>query len=85
MKANEAYMYEVADQIIDEFIDKGRFNVITDFGQPFAQLVIAELIGTVRPHPGDVGAEDYAAAFKDATGRQLVEPFDWTQEEKCPT
>jgi cytochrome P450 len=45
MKANEAYMYEVADQIIDEFIDKGRFNVITDFGQPFAQLVIAELIG----------------------------------------
>lgn len=45
MKANEAYMYEVADQIIDEFIDRGRFNVITDFGQPFAQLVIAELIG----------------------------------------
>ncbi|MDE2404701.1 MAG: cytochrome P450 [Sphingomonadales bacterium] len=45
MKANEAYMYEVADQIIDEFIGKGRFNVVTDFGQPFAQLVIAELIG----------------------------------------
>lgn len=45
MKANEAYMYEVADQIIDEFIDKGRFNVVTDFGQSFAQLVIAELIG----------------------------------------
>ena len=45
MKANEAYMYEVADQIIDEFIDKGRLNVVTDFGQPFAQLVIAELIG----------------------------------------
>jgi len=45
MKANEAYMYEVADQIIDEFIAKGRFNVVSDFGQPFAQLVIAELIG----------------------------------------
>lgn len=45
MKANEAYMYEVAERIIDEFIDKGRFNVVTEFGQPFAQLVIAELIG----------------------------------------
>jgi len=45
MKANETYMYEVADQIIGEFIDKGRFNVVTEFGQPFAQLVIAELIG----------------------------------------
>ncbi|MGE3693354.1 MAG: cytochrome P450 [Novosphingobium sp.] len=45
MKANETYMYEVADQIIDEFIDDGHFNVVTQFGQPFAQLVIAELIG----------------------------------------
>jgi len=45
MKANEDYMHVVAEQIIDEFIDRGRFNVVTDFGQPFAQLVIAELIG----------------------------------------
>ena len=25
MKANEAYMYEVADNVIDEFIDDGKF------------------------------------------------------------
>ncbi|MBU6265975.1 MAG: cytochrome P450 [Sphingomonadales bacterium] len=45
MKANEAYMYEMADRIIDGFIDKGRFDVVGDFGKPFAQFVIAELIG----------------------------------------
>lgn len=45
LKANEAYMYELADEIIDEFIDKGTFNVITDFGAPFAQLTVADLMG----------------------------------------
>ncbi|MFM5931984.1 MAG: cytochrome P450, partial [Novosphingobium sp.] len=38
LKANEQYMYSLADQIIDEFIDKGTFNVVADFGAPFAQL-----------------------------------------------
>jgi len=48
LKANEAYMYELADQIIDEFIDKGTFNVLTDFGSPFAQLTVADLLGVPK-------------------------------------
>ncbi|PLK27488.1 cytochrome P450 [Novosphingobium sp. TH158] len=45
LKANEAFMYRLADRIIDEFIDKGTFNVLTDFGSPFAQLTVADLLG----------------------------------------
>jgi cytochrome P450 len=48
LKANEAYMYELADQIIDEFIDRGSFNVLTDFGSPFAQLTVADLLGVPK-------------------------------------
>ena len=48
LKANEAYMYELADQIIDEFIAKGTFNVISDFGSPFAQLTVADLLGVPK-------------------------------------
>jgi cytochrome P450 len=48
LKANEQYMYGLADQIIDEFIDKGTFNVITDFGAPFAQLTVADLMGVPK-------------------------------------
>jgi len=48
LKANEAYMYELADQIIDEFIGKGTFNVLTDFGSPFAQLTVADLLGVPK-------------------------------------
>ncbi|WP_310532419.1 cytochrome P450 [Novosphingobium sp.] len=48
LKANEQYMYGLADQIIDEFIDKGTFNVVTDFGAPFAQLTVADLMGVPK-------------------------------------
>ncbi|MCW1401021.1 cytochrome P450 [Novosphingobium sp. MW5] len=48
LKANEAYMYEIADAIIDEFIEKGSFNVVADFGAPFAQLTVADLMGVPK-------------------------------------
>lgn len=48
LKANEEYMYELADQIIDEFIGDGTFNVITQFGSPFAQLTVADLLGVPK-------------------------------------
>ena len=54
LKANEEYMYALADQIIDEFIDKGRFNVITDFGSPFAQLTVADLLGVPKEDNAEI-------------------------------
>ncbi len=54
LKANEQYMYQLADQIIDEFIDKGIFNVITDFGSPFAQLTVANLLGVPEEDNAEV-------------------------------
>ena len=45
LKANEQYMYTLADEIIDEFIDRGTFNVVSDFGAPYAQLTVADLMG----------------------------------------
>lgn len=48
LKANEHYMYQLADEIIDEFIGAGTFNVISDFGSPFAQLTVADLLGVPK-------------------------------------
>jgi cytochrome P450 len=45
LKENEDYMIGLADRTIDEFIDRGRFEVITEYSQPFATLVIADLLG----------------------------------------
>ena len=45
MRENESAIWELADQHIDEFIDAGKFEVMRDFGQSFALLVIADLLG----------------------------------------
>jgi cytochrome P450 len=51
MIENEAGMGRLADRRIDEFIDRGRLEVLADYAQPFSTNVIADLMG--------VPAEDY--------------------------
>ena len=45
MRENEESMWRLADRQIDEFIDRGTFEVLRDYGQAFALLVIADLLG----------------------------------------
>ena len=45
LKQNEEFMWSLADQQIDTFIDKGKCEFMNDFAQPFAVLVIADLLG----------------------------------------
>ncbi|MFV8817611.1 cytochrome P450 [Haliea sp. E17] len=52
LQANHAFMGTLADRLIDEIIDKDSFDAIMDFGQPFATLVIADLLGVPEEdHP----------------------------------
>ncbi len=41
---------------------------------------IADVIGAVRPHPGQVQNYDYRTAFKTATGRDVPERYDATPD-----
>jgi cytochrome P450 family 150 subfamily A5 len=59
LKENEEFMWRLADQQIDEFIERGRCEFISDYGQPFALLVIADLLG--------VPQEDHAL-FREQLG-----------------
>jgi len=45
LRENEESMWELADRQIDEFVDRGACELIGDYGQPFAMLVIADLLG----------------------------------------
>ncbi len=52
LKANHEFMGKLSNRLIDEFVDKGECEVIMDFGQPFATLVIADLLGVPEEdHP----------------------------------
>jgi cytochrome P450 len=69
LKDNEAFMWRLADQQLDEFVADGRCEFIGAFAQPFAMLVVADLLGVpeddflrfkeffgLSVSPGQVGA-----------------------------
>ena len=70
LKENEAFMWGLADRQIDEFIADGRCEFIRAYTQPFAMLVVADVLGVpeadhvrfregfgLAGSPGKIGAE----------------------------
>jgi len=52
LKDNEDFMWRLADQQIDEFVAAGRCEFISAYAQPFAMLVVADLLGVPEEdHP----------------------------------
>jgi cytochrome P450 len=45
LKENEEFMWHLADELIDEFVEDGQCEFVTAYGQPFPLLVIADLLG----------------------------------------
>jgi cytochrome P450 family 150 subfamily A5 len=45
VRENEEAMWRLADRQIDEFIGRGECEFIGEYGQPFAMLVVADLLG----------------------------------------
>jgi cytochrome P450 len=45
LRENEDFILRLADRQIDEFINRGECEFINDYGQPFAMLVVADLLG----------------------------------------
>jgi cytochrome P450 len=69
LKDNEAFMWRLADQQLDEFVADGHCEFITAYAQPFAMLVVADVLGVpeadhqrfregfgLSDHIGEVGA-----------------------------
>jgi cytochrome P450 len=45
LRDNEAFMWRLADLQLDEFVSDGHCEFITAYAQPFAMLVVADLLG----------------------------------------
>jgi len=45
LKENEDFMWRLADRTIDEFVDAGKCEFVTQYAGPFAMLVVADLLG----------------------------------------
>jgi cytochrome P450 len=52
LKDNESFMWRLADQQLDEFVADGRCEFIEAYAQPFAMLVVADVLGVPeQDHP----------------------------------
>jgi cytochrome P450 len=74
LKENEEFMWRLADQLIDEFLDKsadGRAEFASAYGQPFPLLVIADLLG--------VPEADHSMFRELLAGRGPAEDPAWAQ------
>ena len=45
LKENEAFMWRLADTELDAFLSEGRCEFISAYAQPFAMLVVADVLG----------------------------------------
>ena len=63
LKDNEAFIWRLADEQLDEFVDEGRCELISAYTQPFAMLVVADLLG--------VPEEDHQR-FRDGFGLSVT-------------
>ena len=45
LKENEQFMWRLADRQIDEFLAEGRCEFVSEYAQPYAMLVVADLLG----------------------------------------
>jgi cytochrome P450 len=48
LKENEAFMWELADRVLDDYLTNGRGEFIGGFAGPFSLLVIADLLGVPK-------------------------------------
>jgi cytochrome P450 len=61
LKENEEFMWRLADRTIDEFVERGECEFVTEYAGPFAMLVVADLLG--------VPEEDHEQ-FREALGQR---------------
>ncbi len=82
LKENEEFMWRLADQQLDTFIEKGSCEFLADYAKPFSLLVIADLLGVpAEDH------EEFKAAFALETVGELGKeaptthnPLQWLNE-----
>jgi cytochrome P450 len=63
LKENEEFMWRLADEQLDTFIERGKCEFLADYAKPFSLLVIADLLG--------VPAEDHDE-FRAVFAGQIV-------------
>ena len=87
LKENEEFMWKLADEQIDTFIAGGECEFMDAFAQPFAVLVVSDLLGVppedrieFRKHLIRVEQESGGAVVGGTDGEVTHGPLEWLYE-----
>ena len=84
LRENEEFMWKLADEQIDTFIARGECEFMNDFAQPFAVLVVSDLLGVpaedrvkFRKHLIRVEQQSGGAVVGGTDGEVNHSPLSW--------
>ena len=71
LKENEEFVWALAERQLDRIVPAGRCEFLHDYGQAFAMLVIADLLG-VPASDHEMFRDNLAAARRDTEGQTIA-------------
>jgi cytochrome P450 len=85
LKDNESFMWRLADEQLDEFVADGHCEFISAYTQPFAMLVVADLLGVPeedhqRFREGFGLSHKPGAVGEGAGGNPSENPLSWLDD-----
>ncbi len=82
LKENEEFMWRLADRQIDEFLPDGTVELLRGYAQPFALLVVADLLGVPEQDHQAFRARLSSgnARSLDADEEIAVNPLEWLDD-----
>ncbi len=75
LKENEDFMWRLADELIDTFAARGSAEFIGEYAQPFALLVIADLLGVPEADHGELRRRMVAKGPAGSVGQRVEGNF----------
>jgi cytochrome P450 len=78
LKENEEFLWRLADLTIDSFINRGRCEFVSAYGNPYTMLAIADLLGVPEEdHDRFHRAPELVGGIEGSTGNFIGVSEDW--------
>lgn len=81
LKENEEFLWRLADRTLEEFVGRGRCELVRHFGTPFTMLAIADLLGVPEEDHGRFHrAPELVGDLGGTSGNHIGVPVEWFVE-----
>jgi len=77
LRENEAFLWRLADETLDRFIERGSCEFVTDYGFPFTMVAIADLLGVPDSDHVRFASEPQFMGLGEGERNNIGVPDEW--------